>query len=174
MMRLIGFVVLLFADRFRGRSGMLPKQIKRSIEAIAVTLCVGITVPWHIALVTLLVFLGICLGGYGNVIAPAVTGTPMAKAKTTLNPGPEKWQYGIFLRNVWLACVAVGIIWGSPSLLAYSLEPKVIYILIAFMVAFPASCYLALLIGRRFPKLDTWVVQQYLFGPITALILVSA
>lgn len=172
MIQAVALILLCFADRFRGHPGIAPKQIKRAIEALLVTLGAGISDPLAIAATTTLVWGGICLGSYGNAVGPALQGIPPARAKTINNPGPEWWQWGPLLRNTWVSLIAVGLIWGLPVLLVWKLDHRVAAIPVAFVIAFPFSTWIARHIWAFYPSKTAdwaWAVQQWAFGPIAAV-----
>lgn len=117
MIQIVGHILMIFADRFRGRTGMAPKQLKRVLESYTVALILGHWNDEHAAWVTFLVWVGICISSYGNVIGPAAKGSAVsyyAGMNGPNDPGPEWWQRGALLTNVWLGLMALGVIWAFP------------------------------------------------------------
>jgi hypothetical protein len=169
MIHAIGLVLMIFADRFRGRTGFAPKQVKRVVEAYVISLCLG---HWNDPIacwITFLVWVGICIASYGNAIGPAATGSRISRYPGMNGPndsGPEWWQRGILLTNVWVGLVALGVIWAAPVTI-WALITGYKTALIIFpvaMICFPLSCAIGHILQRLDDDIDGWVEQQWSFG----------
>ena len=169
-MRLLGFILTILADRFRGKTGGLPKQLKRFIEALAISICAGFT-DVNILGASVCLWMGITIG-YGNVIGPASTGGRISLYRGmlgTTDPGPEIWQFGALLKNVWLALIFFGFLWSIPiTIYSYFFYKSGMLIMPIAMVTFPLSCAVGQIIQRRL-GFDGWKCQQWAFGLFMAL-----
>lgn len=81
---------------------------------------------------------------------------------------PEWWQVGILKTHALLACTVRGAMWGSPLALLGVFDPKLIWALPAYAVAFPGS----ILISRRYFKGD-WEKAEFLRGGLAAALFVG-
>jgi hypothetical protein len=175
-MNYVGMFLMVFADRFRGYPGLLPKQAKRIIEAYVMTLCLGHWNDWTALAITTAIWAGICLGSYGNVIGPATAGTQMARAKSRYNSGPEWWQRGVLLDNVWLALVVLGLIWSLPgAVVGYAMGAhNAVALVPALVIAYPLSCHLANYMQEHTDPAHmdyAWAKQQWLLGLLVSIML---
>jgi hypothetical protein len=170
MIRIAGGILTLFSDRYRGHTGGLPKQLKRSIEAFGISLCAGFT-DWHIIGATVCLWMGLTLG-YGNAIGPASTGGRVSLYKGMLSdkdPGPEIWQVGILLDNVWIALIFFGLLWSVPiTIYSYYFYKQCMLIMPIAMITFPLSCAAGQIIQRHY-GCEGWRSQQWAFGILMAM-----
>lgn len=165
MLNFLFCFLAVFTDRFRGNPGILPKQVKRLLEAYVISGAFGHYWGKDAITITLLIWSGICLGSYGNAIGPGLTGEPPAKVKTAQNHGPEWWQAGPLLDSTGLSLVALGALWGLPVAL-YGLFHDLRLTLIPF--ALSASFLLSTYMSKDAAD-GSWAAQQWIFGVLMAV-----
>jgi len=146
-------------DRARGDGfNLINRTVEKLTYGWIVAALVGYPLHWLTPLIVGTFAVGASFG-WGSVIAPAL-GHPSNTY--------ERWQIGPLKKNVWLAAVARGVLWGLPTLPLTYFDQRIASITVAYTIAFP----LALVLTKVLPdKLDLWAAQEYLRGWLAGLII---
>lgn len=80
----------------------------------------------------------------------------------------ERWQVGPLKTNPVFALIARGAIWSSPALLMSAWYSELIYIFVAMSISMPVAVVAAREIGERYKVGNTWRLQEYIRGGMTA------
>lgn len=156
-------------DRCRGSKEL--KVISNFFEAFVMGLCLASLAlmytsygaDFYLVIVIFALLFAVCeWPGWGGPLGAVLYKHEMRKSEL------ERWQVGPLKTNPVFALIARGAIWSSPALLMSAWYSELIYIFVAMSFSMPVAVVVAREIGQRYKVGNTWQLQEYIRGGMTA------
>lgn len=151
-------------DRLRGDAKGPPKFLESIVYGLVIGFALGLPYDdWQLYAFGVLFAAG-AAPGWGEPLGAVFDKRGMFPERL------ERWQVGPLAKNVPLALIARGIIWGLPVLILIPWHLDVIVVPVVYAFVFPIAAYVAYAIKKN----KGWELMEYLRGGLAALLIILA